>query len=85
MNPKMKKLKRFFIQFTATSGTEEPFSYLDYPDVASMVHKYLGENTIVTVPSTHDSLPVTAISDETFLNNTTIEQTVIPEGVEMIY
>ena len=85
MNPKMKKLKRFFIQFTATSRTEEPFSYLDYPDVSSMVHKYLGENTVVAIPRTHDSLPVTAISDETFLNNTTIEQTVIPEGVEMIY
>lgn len=85
MNPKMKKLKRFFIQFTATSGTEEPFSYLDYPDTASIVHKYLGESTAVTIPSRHNSLPVTAISDETFLNNTTIEQTVIPEGVEMIY
>ncbi|MBQ9760101.1 MAG: leucine-rich repeat domain-containing protein [Clostridia bacterium] len=48
------------------------------------VTAYNGKSVSVQIPALIDGKAVTAIGDKTFLNNTTVQSVVIPEGVKTV-
>ena len=62
---------------------EEIFKYR-IDDETATITKYNGEESVVSIPSTIDGYPVTAIGSFAFYNSKVIESVTIPEGVTII-
>lgn len=64
-------------------SADDGFTYSDKGSYV-VITKYSGSVSSVTIPSSHDSKPVTKIGDRAFYNNTTIKSVTIPETVTEI-
>ncbi len=71
----------FEVQEYSTPGIEYVLSFnKSYYTVAG----YLGYDTIVTIPSRYEGVPVTKIADKAFYSNETIKKVIIPNTITSI-
>lgn len=70
----------FSMGFTVYPLKDSEGNYLD----AYSVGDYIGEDTVVNVPSVYDGKPVIKIKDATFAKNEKITKVIIPSSIQML-